>query len=225
MTLRAHLHRDHHRTTAVVAALGATALVLTGCSGDGDGGSQTTSTQAELTTIAASPETQSGPSTSEAPESSAPADDAPDEAAFAEAGTGDKEFMPDKMPGLSIVDTRVGEHDGYDRVVFEFAGDGEPGWHTAYTKKPAQQASGHALDYPGEVALNVMINGVQIDYADPDSAPEVGPAAGPAGYIAGVNHEGVFEADAQYVIGLDRERPYTVTTLQNPTRLVIDFQS
>ena len=224
MTLRAHPHRDHHRTTAVVAALGATALVLTGCSSD-DGEAETTSTQAELTTIAASPETQSAPSTSQAAAAPAetPADDSPDAAAFAAAGTADKEHMPTKMDSLNIVDTRVGEHDGYDRVVFEFDGDGagDPGYHTSYSKEPAQQGSGFPVEYPGNVALVVMIHGVKMDL----EGPPPGPVAGAAGYIAGVKDTGTFEADAQYVIGLDRERPYTVTTLQNPTRLVIDFQS
>ncbi|WP_448854287.1 AMIN-like domain-containing (lipo)protein [Corynebacterium frankenforstense] len=225
MTLRAHPHRDHQRTTAVVAALGATALVLTGCSSD-DGEAETTSTPAELTTIAASPETQSAPSTSQAAETSAaeaPADDSPDAAAFAKAGTADKEHMPARMDSLNIVDTRVGEHDGYDRVVFEFDGDGDgdPGYHTAYSKEPAQQGSGFPVEYPGNVALVVMIHGVKMNL----EGPPPGPVAGAAGNIAGVKDTGTFEADAQYVIGLDRERPYTVTTLQNPTRLVIDFQS
>ena len=53
----------------------------------------------------------------------------------------------------------------------------------------------------------------------------VGPLAGvSAGNVSQVVHGGVFEADTQYVIGVDQARPYTVTVLENPTRVVVDFQ-
>ena len=35
---------------------------------------------------------------------------------------------------------------------------------------------------------------------------------------------GIFEADAQYIVGLNAQRPYNLYLLENPTRVVVDFQ-
>ncbi|WP_051866778.1 AMIN-like domain-containing (lipo)protein [Corynebacterium atypicum] len=141
------------------------------------------------------------------------------------ASTEPSSHMPERAAGLFIEAVRAGSHPGFDRVVFEFSGSGEPGWHTAYTAAPVQLASGRPVEFPGAVGLNVLIHGVPTPYDRIDDAPIPGRAADAHGAIAGVEHTGIFEADAQYVIGLDHERPYTVKVLDNPTRLVIDIES
>ena len=51
-----------------------------------------------------------------------------------------------------------------------------------------------------------------------------GPVGVAAGGVTSVVHGGVFEADTQYIMGLDRERPYQVYIMENPTRVVVEFQ-
>lgn len=136
-------------------------------------------------------------------------------------------------PELVIQDVRAGTHDGYDRVVFEFSGPGKPGFIAGYNADPRQQASGHPLEgLQGSAFLEVMIQGTpMMMMSQREDLIGVGPvrvAPGGglvgAGNVQGVVHGGVFEADTQYVVGLDRVRPYNIYVLENPTRVVVDFQ-
>lgn len=133
-----------------------------------------------------------------------------------------------QAPGTELViqDVRVGRHDGYDRVVFEYSGTGSPGYLTGYNPEPLQQASGLPIEVPGNAYLEIMIHGTPWGLM-PTNDDLVGPGPVPGvavGNIAGVTHGGVFEADTQYFIGLDRQRPYHVFALQDPPRLVVDIE-
>ncbi|MDO5453750.1 MAG: hypothetical protein Q4F37_02030 [Corynebacterium sp.] len=126
---------------------------------------------------------------------------------------------------LEVTNVRVGAHDGFDRVVFEFSGEGQPGWYVTSTAEPRQQGSGHLIDYAGSHALNVMINGTPypFDLGIPeDEWPQTGPVAGAADTVQGVSFHGIFEATSQYVIGLDGPSAFSVTLLEEPTRVVVD---
>lgn len=136
--------------------------------------------------------------------------------------------MPSDAAGaaeLTIQDVRAATHDGFDRVVFEYAGTGTPWFHAGYVPEPRQQASGNPLDVAGSAYLEVDIHGTPMASVAPrPDLAAVGPVGVAAGNVAGVTHGGVFEADTQYVIGLDHQRPYQVYTLENPTRVVVEFQ-
>ena len=76
---------------------------------------------------------------------------------------------------LSVVDVRVARQDGYDRVVYELAGRGAPGWRVAWVDEPAEQATGDLVRVAGDVALSVSLSGVGVpddvgvpSYAGPD---------------------------------------------------------
>lgn len=135
-------------------------------------------------------------------------------------------------PELVIQDVRAGTHDGFDRVVFEYAGPGLPGYIAGYNPEPRQQASGFPLEVPGNAFLELMIQGTPMMMMSPredligTGQVRVAPGGGyvGAGSVQSVVHGGVFEADTQYVIGLDRERPFQVYLLENPTRVVVEFQ-
>jgi len=141
-------------------------------------------------------------------------------------------FTPDQSdqdpaPGteLTVSDVRLGTHEGFDRVVFEFTGAGLPGYHVAYNPEPRQQASGYPLDVTGNAFLEVMIQGTPMGMVSQrEDLVKAGPMNLASGTVQGVTHGGVFEADSQYVIGLDQQRPYRAYTLENPARLVIDIQ-
>lgn len=139
--------------------------------------------------------------------------------------TGEMSTQPSGPAELVIQDVRAGSHDGFDRVVFEFSGTGTPWFHAGYTSQPRQQASGYPLDVPGSAFLEISIHGTPMMLeSQREDLLGVGPVGVGAGSVVGVVHGGVFEADTQYVIGLDRQRPYQVYTLESPTRVVVEFQ-
>lgn len=141
-----------------------------------------------------------------------------------EYSTGPTEEFGGSYGELRTTDIRVGSHDNYDRLVFEFAGHGEPQYHAGYNDDPRQQASGFPLEVPGNAKLELMIHGTAGDMsADAKYAAtkELGLASG---NIVEVYNGGTFEADSQYIVGIDTKRPYKVSVLHEPTRLVVDFQ-
>lgn len=127
---------------------------------------------------------------------------------------------------LTIQDVRVGTHGGYDRVVFEFGGTGDPGWTIQYEPDPRHQASGYPFDkVPGSNAyLQVMIHGTPMGLMWPDHMMQTGLMGKGAGNIKDVMNGSAFEGDSQFIVNLDEEKPFHVFVMHNPTRLVIDFQ-
>lgn len=127
---------------------------------------------------------------------------------------------------LTVTDIRIGHHEGYDRVVYEFGGKGAPGWSVEYVDKAIQDGSGNDLPVKGTSIMQVLINGSAYpfdsgvtEYAGPD--PLSDPSA-PA--VAEVHLATLFEGTTQSFIGTNAERPaFRVTALANPTRLVIDI--
>lgn len=138
--------------------------------------------------------------------------------------TEDTEVFGGQLAQLRTTDIRIGSHPGYDRVVFEFEGEGKPEFHAAYTDQPLQLASGYPIEVPGDAALEIMIHGTSLDM-NPESTYGMKKDWGLAsGAIQSVVGAGTFEADGQYFLGLDSKREYKVNVLENPTRLVIDVK-
>lgn len=126
---------------------------------------------------------------------------------------------------LVLTEVRIGEHQGNDRVVFEFAGEGSPGYMISYVTSPAQQGSGNPIDVPGSTFLQVMMTGQTIPMEGAAQEIERGLVTSPdAPTVKGVYFAGQFEGMGQSVIGLDSKRPYTAFTLDSPPRLVVDLQ-
>lgn len=230
---------------AVVGMMSAAALVLSACGTDGgadDNGEDSAAPSAVTTTVtAADGET---PTTLSEPAATAPdgnGDDAPtvtvtvppepagqnSPTAPPPLGSPDlaqKRRDPEGDRRLAVVDVRVAEHERFDRVVFDLEGSGSPGWIMDYTTEPRQQGSGLPIEYDGSVALQVGIDGTPYPF---DVEPEpmgLGPVTGAnAGAVTGVNFATIFEGRSEFVIGLEQQMPYSVTLLENPTRIVIDF--
>lgn len=146
----------------------------------------------------------------------------PTNAGISPLGTADpaaKTQHPQPSTSLVVKNVRLGSHNGFDRVVFDLEGEGEPGWWIDYAETPTHQASGKAVNYHGSVALNVNIDGTTFVGEDPIA--KTYPGTGNVTEVIGV---GLFEGRTQYIIGLKSGRtPYSVQTLENPKRLVIDI--
>lgn len=210
--------------TRLVAATGVTILAATGlvaCASGTGGASPSGST----TTMTATPEDKAAP-TSTVTETGAPHDDAV-LAALDKSNTSGKQQEPAGEWDLEIAEIRSGDHNGYDRVVIEFTGSGTPGWYTGYVDEPRQQASGLPVEMAGESFLEVNVPGLAMPLEPTEDLMEVGvvKGAGDNGTVSDIYFGGIFEAQGQFIIGLDgKQRPYQVSVLENPTRLVVDIE-
>jgi hypothetical protein len=194
-------------------------LALAACSDDPSPRPSGTaaSTGASPTTSTPAPTTSSPPPTSAAPSPTVPA-------GYSLDGRTSPTF-----PGLGgdlggIGRVRVGHHDGYDRVVWEFPGSGRPTYQVHYVDTPLGDASGDPVPVRGEAFVEVLITTVGVPAAGTPRPPDA-PASALAGTVIAqaIAIYGGFEGYGQAFIGVrDEQRPLRVTTLTHPTRLVVD---
>ena len=127
---------------------------------------------------------------------------------------------PARPPAL-LVDVRVGAHDGFDRIVFEFDA-AQPSGLIEYRDDVAQCGSGEPVDPAGAAALVVR-------FIDTNAHTEAGAVSVPSLLLTGpgtsiLAAESIcdFEAVVEWAVGTDGEKPFTVTLLDDPNRVVID---
>jgi hypothetical protein len=204
---------------APLAALAVVVLSLTACAGTRFGGvaSAEPSTAAPSTAASEAPASTSG-------EPSAP----PSAEASDDLGEFSCDF-PMERRGTPVhsqlVDVRVGEHDGYDRVVFEF--DGEvPEYILSQASPPyTEDPSGLPIEVQGDAAWQlVMLGGTRVT---PDYETTYdGPFSFERDYAKLVHlvEAGDFEAVSTWYIGMTGESCARILAVDDPTRLVIDIE-
>jgi hypothetical protein len=121
---------------------------------------------------------------------------------------------------------RAARHDGYDRVVFEFR-NVAPGYDVRYVQKPVHaDASGEEVDVKGTAALVVRMEPALDADLTQESAPRtyLGPQRFTPGtaVVAELARTGGFESVLTWAVGVDERRPFKVTRLDSPARIVID---
>lgn len=122
---------------------------------------------------------------------------------------------------------RVARHEGYERVVFEFAND-VPGYDVRYVDRPVlADGSGEEVEVAGAHVLLVRMEPALDADLTQESAPKT--YTGPTRFspdtsiIAELVRTGGFEAVLTWAIGTNTEAPFVVTTLDGPPRLMIDL--
>ena len=125
----------------------------------------------------------------------------------------------------TLVAVRAGRHAGFDRVVFEFRGGVPSTRRIRYVDQLTEDASGKAVSLAGGANLEVVFDGANAH--DGGGRPTVSPRRFSPGFTAlqEVAQTGDFEAVVSYGLGVDRQRPFKVSTLGGPSRLVIDIQT
>ncbi len=127
-----------------------------------------------------------------------------------------------------LMDIRVGENDGFDRVVLEFADD-VPGYTVKYVDLPVlESGSGDPLELPGaEAAVHIILTPASaFDFEAGQSTFKPKSVESEAtAEIIGVTRSGDFESVLSWAVALRHEVPFKVTKLDNPARLVVDFQT
>lgn len=128
-----------------------------------------------------------------------------------------------------LVGVRVGQHTGFDRVVFEFA-DEIPGYVVKYVELPVlADGSGEPVDLPGaETAVQVVFTPASGFDMEAGEETYKGPGTvtnAKTVEITSAASAGDFESMLSWAVGLRHEVPFKVTKLDSPARLVIDFQT
>ncbi|KGH48077.1 hypothetical protein IN07_04335 [Modestobacter caceresii] len=198
------------------AGLAVALLLVAGCAAQP--GTDSTASTADAS-FSAAPETggttEPTPTTTTA-EAESPAPEFP-------ADTSADTAEPVDPEGLTVTEVRAAPHEGFERVVFELAGSGTPGWRVEYVDAPSSQGSGDAVAVPGSAFLQVTLQGTSYPYET--GAEEV--ARGPVSVsgtdtVQGVVYDATFEGTSVAWIGTSAEVPFRVSALSDPTRLVVE---
>jgi hypothetical protein len=109
--------------------------------------------------------------------------------------------------------------------VFEFRGPVPATRRVRYVDQVVQDGSGAPVRLAGGADLEVVFQGANAH--DDRGTPTVSPRRFSPGFTAlkEVAQVGDFEAVVSYGLGVDRRRPFKVSTLSGPSRLVIDVQT
>jgi hypothetical protein len=218
----------------VLAVAAVTAMFTAGCTGSdpkptaapATTASSPAATTQTATTQTATPPTQKPPAAPASPAAKVPlpANDPADPPPFP-ADTAPDTSAASAGAFLSPVNLRFGVHDGYDRVVLDLEGTGQPGWVSQYVDVPRAEGSGSVVTLAGTAYLQTTVKGVT--YPTEVGAKEyVGPqrfSPASAGVVKEVVYGDVFEGQAEVYIGLSSKQPFRVFLLENPTRIVIDI--
>ena len=210
-------------TRHLVVSAVATLVTLTAC---GPGPAPTPSATPPSATVAPSAGTAPAPTSTPAPTtvpSPTAEPDGPAEAAFAPAGT--ELTREGDATGYVITQVRVGDHPGYDRVVYELTGgEGTPGYRVGWVDQAVEDPSGEVRPVDGDAILQVWLMGTTyaVDGGPQEHAGDVRPDDGD---IEEVVRPLTFEGMTQSFVGVDDgRRPFRVTVLQDPVRVVVDVQ-
>ena len=181
-------------------------------------GTPSASVPAPATTVPATPATPASATATPTAASTLPP--------FAAAST-----VVNKAPGAGagqaiLDDVRVGLNTGFDRIVFEYRpGTPLPGYEARYIPVASQCGSGQAVAAAGGAQFAITMR--------PAVAHENGASTVSGNTITTSNNPVIkqslatcdFEGVVAWVVGVEKRRPFRVFELQDPPRIVIDFQS
>jgi hypothetical protein len=148
--------------------------------------------------------------------------------AAAEASTKPFAVNPDPDPprGMAVLTAvRAATHPeagGWDRIVFEFKAD-LSGAEIEYIDEAVGCGSGQHIALPSSAILQVRFQSAQAhtDAGKPTIQSSIG-AVGPA--LLAAKQTCDFEGETTWALAISSKRPFVVTTLKAPTRMVIDIQ-
>jgi len=127
------------------------------------------------------------------------------------------------VPG-TVASIRVAHHDGYDRLVFEFA-PSSAGAMPAYSLTQqasstfTRDASGQSVTLDGSAGIKAVFHNATVGSGVPGDVKAGLPA------IREVTNIGDFERVTSYGIGLKTPACFRTVELSGPTRLAIDVQT
>ena len=124
----------------------------------------------------------------------------------------------------TLVGVRAAHHPGYDRVVFDFAGGLPSTRSVRYVSQLIADPSGLPIPIAGRAILQVTLSPTNAHNSAGHSTAPTKVAFALPNVMTAVR-SGDFEAVTSYGIGLAKKETFTVFTLRNPNRLVIDIKA
>jgi len=127
-------------------------------------------------------------------------------------------------PVLRHVETAAASP-GYDRVVFEFAGDSVPGYRVEYTTKPVQRCgSGDPVTVAGTGRLIVRFEPARAHDEQSSLTPAERHRTPGLPFVRELTLICDFEGQVAWVLGIAAPSEYRVSELTGPARLVLDVR-
>ena len=127
----------------------------------------------------------------------------------------------DPTKALALTGIRAATHEGFTRVVLEFAGKGTPGVRSAaWTDEAVEQGRGLPIQVEGQAVLDLVIDGTPMTATE---NPYPGGTHTRAGDLDVVS-DGTFEDNTHVVIGAPATRQFQIGFLSNPVRMVVDIR-
>jgi hypothetical protein len=213
------------RRLAVVLCV--TAIVSTSCGGGSDAADTTTSEAAPTTAVPTTTEEATSSTDGGATSSTG----ATTTTALPDASEAQRTAPGDGTGTALLTAVRVGRNEGFDRIVFEFEGEAQPGYRIQWTDGLiTADGSGEPVEVDGEAYLEMVLqpaSGVdlsspelRITYEGPDRIDTAGAAV-----LTDLVRTGDFEAVLSWAAGAEERAPFRVLTLSSPTRVVVDVAS
>jgi hypothetical protein len=135
------------------------------------------------------------------------------------------EMPPAPIRPRVLRDVRAGRHPGFERVVFEMAGDTLPGYRITYVNPPVVACgSGRHVSLAGKATLVVRLEPAQAHDEAGHATIEDRRQKPDFPVLQEMALTCDFEGQVQWALGLDRQVPFRVLKLQHPARLVLDLQ-
>lgn len=130
---------------------------------------------------------------------------------------------PSNFNGQALLaDVRTGGQNLGDRVVFEFQGTALPPAKVEYVDSATQCGSGQPVQVKGGAILLVSFTQAAAHDDQGKATFDAQKIAGPGQTVTEVVRTCDFEGHVSWAIGVTGKKNFKVTTLQNPTRLVVD---
>ena len=127
----------------------------------------------------------------------------------------------DPTKALALTGIRAATHEGFTRVVLEFAGKGTPGvWSAAWTDEAVEQGRGLPIQVEGQAALDLVIDGTPMTATEHPYPSGTHTRAGDLDVVS----DGTFEDNTHVVIGAPAPRQFQIGFLSNPVRMVVDIR-
>ena len=128
----------------------------------------------------------------------------------------------DPTKALALTGIRAATHEGFTRVVLEFAGKGTPGvWSAAWTDEAVEQGRGLPIQVEGQAVLDLVIDGTPMTATENPYPSGMHTRAGDLDVVS----DGTFEDNTHVVIGAPAARQFQIGFLSDPVRMVIDVRA
>ena len=142
-----------------------------------------------------------------------------------DADIGLKTRLPDPSAvAISLTNITVSNQGDHDQAVFEFTGNGIPGWAVHFVDDAVQNGTGDKLPVPGRSILEVLILEAPSPFTPPKTYTGPPVVSTPnTSQITMVQYATYAKGITQAFIGLNGVEPdFSVSALTDPTRIVVN---